>query len=152
MQDRGNEVNHLNRMRKKARLSYFYLGIGLLLVLAADLWLGIMYYIGVGAAVLFLYMTLLRRDARQYRASYREIVTLSGMDRHIKTGSFVHKNIMTLEQVRREGCVPIKDIRGIVRAGVEGSYRGQEVCMSDISYTYQIIGKNGWRQVMPLSG
>lgn len=152
MVDNGKQAQQLEELRKKARLSYFYLGFGLLLVLVAVLFLDPVYSICTGGLVLLIYTGLLKKEIRQYQNAYREAVTLNSIGRYIQTLSFVRKNIILLESVRQDGCVPIEDIRGIVRAGIWGAYQGEKVCLTDISYTCHIPGDHGQGRMIPVSG
>lgn len=147
-----NQIDYLDHLRKKARLSYFYFGFGLLLVLVVWILCDSVYGMSSAAVILLLYLCCQRKDIIQYQTEYRGTVTLNSIGRYINAKSFVQKNIVTLNQVLQDGCVPIEDTRGIVRAGIAGTYHGGEVCLSDISYTYQIRGRDGRRQAIPISG
>lgn len=150
--DKEDQVIRMEELRKKARLSYVYLGTGLLLVLAAGLFIAPVCLLGTGGIVLAAYWLLLRKDICRYRDMYRETVALNALGRYIRPEAYVPKTILSLDSVRQDGCVPMENTQGIVRAGISGSYRDGPVCLTDISYTYRLAKAGGRTRVIPVSG
>lgn len=148
---RGNQIEYLEDLRKRARTAYFYLGFLLICVFVAGLLLDTTYFLGVGVLAAILYLFLLRNDIKQYPAEYRRIATLNSVGCCIQANALIPKNLFTLEQVKKDGCIVVENTHGIVRAGVTGTYHGNKVYLSDISYTVQQT-ENGSKRAEVRSG
>ena len=142
------KIKILNQLRKKARMAYLYLAFGLLAVLVTLLLFTPSFGAGVAVLVLGMYWFFQRKDIQDFRNQYREMITLHCIGKEMQAERYVAKNILSMEQVVHDACIPIVDSKGIVRSGVTGIYHGNPVCLTDISYTYILDKKN----VLNISG
>lgn len=143
------ETALLEDLRKKARSAYLYLALGLLAAVAVFFLLKPLYGFCFGVFMAAAYVFFLKKDIDRFRHQYKKTVLAKDIGRYIKMDRYVPENLMTLEQISKEGCVPIENTKGIVRAGVTGTWRGQKISMTDISYVYKMGGK---RQALAVSG
>lgn len=132
----------LENLRKKARMSYLYLAFAMLMIIAMVYLISLAWGAVAAVAVFVLYRLLLRRDIRSYEHSYRKLVTLHSIGKDMSAEEYVPRGLFTMEEILKDGCVPVTSPKGLVRAGVSGAYRGMEVSMADISFVYAPSRKN----------
>lgn len=132
------KVRILERMRIKARMSYLYLGIGLLAVLAVICLFSILSGAAAGLFLLALYWVGLRKPIREFQHQYKAMTLLHCVGKEMQAEEYAEKDLLSVQQAAQDGCLPVNILRGIVRAGVVGTYRDCFVQMSDISSIYRV--------------
>lgn len=145
-------ITLLNKLRNRARAAYLYLGLALIALTAVFLLfdtpsLGI----GLGILILLLYLCFLRKDIQNFRDQFKKEAVLCSIGKDIQAEKYVPKNLLTLDEVRQDGCVPINNTQGIVRVGVSGSCQGAKAELTDISYTY-MMGEGKGKKAISISG
>lgn len=142
----------LNKLRTRARAAYLYLGLSLLAAIAVFLLFDNSFLkIGFGILIVLFYFFFLRKDIQNFQNQFQREAVLCSLGKDLLAEKYVPKDLLTLDEVRQDGCAPINNTKGIVRAGVSGYYQKAEVKLTDISYTYLLNGEKG-KKAVSISG
>lgn len=152
MPDLEKQAASLNALREKSRFARFYLASALVLLIVLVIVLGLSYGIACASVVALLYQFVLRRDISAYREGYQIAILMNGAASYLDVPAYQKKSALSLDDVRRDGCLPINNTHGIVRLEILGKWRGQPVRLCDISYMYQMKDETKQRKAIPLSG